>query len=83
MTFNSHIIKRDMTTIKIKTITMIHNTNNMAIITIKEIIRIMTNTKIMMVNMIMKGNTITMKVSNNYKSRIKPIKHIYNKTYIE
>ena len=59
MTFNSHIIKRDMTTIKIKTITMIHNTNNMAIITIKEIIRIMTNTKIMMVNMIMKGNTIT------------------------
>jgi len=65
VTFNSHIIKRDMTTIKIKTITTIHNNNNMAIITIKEIIKIMTNTKITMVNMIMMGNTITMKITKN------------------
>ena len=54
-----------MITIKIKTITMIHNTNNMEIITIREIIKIMTNTKITMVNMIMMGNTITMKITKN------------------
>ena len=52
-----------MITIKIKTITMIHNTNNMAIITIREIIKIMTNTKITMVNMIMMDNTIIMRVN--------------------
>ena len=52
-----------MITIKIKTITMIHNTNNMAIITIREIIKIMTSTKITMVNMIMMDNTITMRVN--------------------
>ena len=52
-----------MITIKIKTITMIHNNNNMAIITIREIIKIMTNTKITMVNMIMMDNTIIMRVN--------------------
>ena len=52
-----------MITIKIKTITMIHNTNNMEIINIREIIKIMTNTIITMVNMIMMDNTITMRVN--------------------
>ena len=52
-----------MTTTKIKTIITIHNTNNMVIITIKEIIKIMTNTKITMVNMIMMDNTIIMRVN--------------------
>lgn len=83
MTFNSHIIKRDMTTTKIKTIITIHNTNNMVIITIKEIIKIMTNTKITMVNMIMMGNTITMKVIKNKKNRIILIKYINNQRWIE
>ena len=72
-----------MITIKIKTITMIHNTNNMAIITIREIIKIMTNTKITMVNMIMMGNTITMKVIKNKKNRIILIKYINNQRWIE
>ena len=72
-----------MTTTKIKTIITIHNTNNMVIITIKEIIKIMTNTKITMVNMIMMGNTITMKVIKNKKNRIILIKYINNQRWIE
>ena len=62
---------------------MIHNTNNMEIITIREIIKIMTNTKITMVNMIMMGNTITMKVIKNKKNRIILIKYINNQRWIE
>ena len=70
MTINNHIIKRDMITIKIKTIIMIHSTNSMMKITIKEIIKIMINTKITMANMIMMDNTITMKVIINKNIKI-------------
>ena len=70
MTINNHIIKRDMFTIKIKTIIMIHSTNSMMKITIKEIIKIMINTKITMANMIMTDNTITMKVIINKNIKI-------------
>ncbi len=70
MTINNHIIKRDMITIKIKTIIMIHSTNSMMKITIKEIIKIMINTKITMANMIMTDNTITMKVIINKNIKI-------------
>lgn len=67
-----------MTTIKIKTIITIHNTNNMVITTIKEINKIMTNTKITMGNMIMMGNTIIMKVTINKKIKIILIKYMDN-----
>jgi len=70
VTINNHIIKRDMFTIKIKTIIMIHSTNSMMKITIKEIIKIMINTKITMANMIMTDNTITMKVIINKNIKI-------------
>jgi hypothetical protein len=59
-----------MITIKIKTIIMIHSTNSMMKITIKEIIKIMINTKITMANMIMTDNTITMKVIINKNIKI-------------
>lgn len=74
MTINNHIIKRDMTTIKIKTFITIHNTNNM-VTTIKEINKIMTITKITMGNMIMMGNTIIIKVTINKKIKIILIKY--------
>ncbi len=67
-----------MITIKIKTIIMIHSTNSMMKITIKEIIKIMINTKITMANMIMTDNTITMKVIINKNIKITLINNMIN-----
>ena len=72
-----------MTTIKIKTIIMIHNTNNMVITTIKEINKIMTSTKITMDNMIMMGNIIIMKGTIIKKDKIILIKYMNNQMWIE